>query len=100
MSALQDQSLPVLGRLKVASYLWLPGKLLPTERNRLMLQWACQEICLAYSKKNKAPPPHVTRSKLWVFLCTVLEAMVEEGEVVHDLSPLSTHLFQVSEGGP
>lgn len=95
VSALHDASLPVLGRLKVAHYLWLPGKLLPAERSALMLQWACQELCLAYSKKNKAPPPHVTRGRLWVFLCTVLEVVAEDGEVQPDLEPLSPHLYQV-----
>lgn len=62
-----------------------------------MLKWACQELCSAYNKKNKVPPPHVTRGQLWGFLCTVLEALVEEGEMPQDLTPLSSHLFQVME---
>lgn len=96
--ALHDSSLSVLERLKVAHYLWLPGRLLPAERSALMLQWACHELCQAYSKKNKAPPPHVTRGRLWGFLCMVLERIVEGSEVLLDLTPLSSHLFQVCSG--
>lgn len=79
----------------MASYLWLPGKLLRAERNALMLRWACQELCLAYNKKNKSPPPHMTRSRLWVFLCTVLKAVAEDGNELLDLASLGSHLFQV-----
>lgn len=95
ISALHDPSLSVVGKLKVARYLWQKGNLLPAERNALMLKWACQELCSAYSKKNKVPPPHVTRGRLWGCLYTVLEALVEEGEMPQDLTPLSSHLFQV-----
>lgn len=95
VSALHDSSLPVRGRLKVAWHLWRQGELLSTERNALMLKWVCQELCLAYNKKNRAPPPHVIRGHLWSFLCTVLGAMVQE-EFQQDLVVLSSHLFQVS----
>lgn len=98
VSALTDPSLPLLGKIKVAKYLWEERDLFPLERNSLMLKWACQELCTAYNKKTKSPPSHVTRSQLWGSLSTVLEAVTKEGEVSLDLAPLSVHLFQVDEG--
>lgn len=92
VSALSDLSLPVLGRLKVACYLWVRNA---AGKHALLFEWACQELCMAYNRKNKAPPPHVTCSQMWGFLCTVLKGMVADG-VLHDLSPLNTHLFQVN----
>ena len=95
--ALQDSLLGVEERLKIACYLWGQEQLLSGEKEAILLKWACQELCLAYNrKKSKTPPPHVTCSQLWGFLCSVLEALVEAEKLPRDLSSLNTHLFQVS----
>ena len=96
VSSLLDSSLPLLARLKVACCIWRQGSLPAAERNALMLKWTCQELCLAYSRTNKTPPPHVTTSQLWRFLSSVLEAIVEGGEALQGTAPLNTYLFQVS----
>lgn len=95
VAALEDPSLPLLGRLKVACYLWQQDEMLSSD---LLLEWVCNELCQAYNRKSKTTPPPLTCSKLWQFLCVVLEAVVETDSVQDlDLSPLNTHLFQVRE---
>lgn len=95
VAALEDPSLPLVGRLKVACYLWQQDEMLSSD---LLLGWVCNELCQAYNRKSKTTPPPLTCSKLWQFLCVVLEAVVETDSVQDlDLSPLNTHLFQVRE---
>lgn len=91
LSSLHDRSLLLSDRVKVASYLWRQNELLA---NGFLLNWSCQELCLAYSKKNKSPPPHVTTGNLWALLGVIVKAVVEDGSVMA-LPALNSYLFQV-----
>lgn len=94
LSALQDASLPVLGRWKVACHLYQHGG---PRGQVLLLKWACQELCQAYNKRNKTPPPPVTCCKLWAFLRAVLEGGVaDDGDLLQETSVLNSHVFQVT----
>ena len=95
LKALYDSSVPILGRLKVACYLWGQCDILPRGKNAFLLKWVCQELCLVYSKKKKAPPSPHTACKLWQFLSFVLNAVLE-GRDDEETSVLNIHLFQVS----
>lgn len=94
LSSLHDRSLLLSDRVKVASYLWRQNELLAAEENGFLLNWSCQELCLAYSKKNKSPPPHVTTGNLWALLGVIVKAVVEDG-LVMALPALNSYLFQV-----
>lgn len=94
LSSLNDRSLPLSDKLKVACYLWGHDELLASGKNTFLLQWACQELCQAYSKKAKRSVPLATAGKLWAFLGRLLKAVVEDGRV-KDLPSLNKHLFQV-----
>ncbi len=52
--ALQDRSLGVEGRLKVACYLWSQrGAQATVPMVATLEKWACGEICAVYSKKAR-----------------------------------------------
>ena len=97
LASLQERSLSVLERLEVARSLWKQDGLLHAGKAPFLLKWACQEICQAYSKRNKNPPNHVTTTPLWEFLNVLVEALCE-GNGSQDLSALNMHLFQVKYG--
>lgn len=94
LSSLHDRSLPLSDKLKVACYLWRHDQFSGSDKNAFLLQWACQELCQAYSKKLKRPVPLATASKLWALLGRLLKAVAEDGSVT-DLPSLNKHLFQV-----
>ena len=93
--SLYESCLSVEQRLKVAQHVWRRGDLVASEKLPIMLRWSCQALCTAYNRKNKTPPPHVTCRRLWGLLREVVEALVRDGQVPDDLSPLNAHLFQV-----
>ena len=102
------RSVPLLGRLKVACYLWTEkeGILLISEKKTVLLRWVCQELCLVYDKRVKGNPPPLpsTVDKLWRFLSKVMHAIEGEEEEKEseleqtDLSPLNIHLLYVGKG--
>lgn len=100
------RSVPLVGRLKVACYLWKEKEgILPIlGKKTVLLRWVCQEICLVYDKRSKGtlPSSPSTIYKLWRFLSVVLRAIEGEGEKrekeLTDLSPLNAHLLQVGKG--
>ena len=51
LQALRDVSLTAEERLKVAAAIARHGN--PEDKVTLLAKWACDEICNAYSKKNR-----------------------------------------------
>lgn len=92
LGPLQDRSLSLSDRLEVACCLWGHDE---RRKGVILLEWACQELCQAYNKKVKRPPPPATLAKLWKFLGNVLKSLAQDGSP-RDFPSLNKYLFQVN----